>query len=580
MQADASTGNRRGEEGPALSRRAALGAGVFALSAGSAVADEPKGAAELATTRELARTTLAAATSLVATRGFGFPGDGGGALWRRVESAPAHGGYVKDAAGAIFEIADGALRPEMFGAQGGDADDRDAIQQAVSVAAATSRRVEFTKPRYSLAGEIRIPGNVFRFSLVGASFTTLTQMLDDTSVFFLHGENTSQWLISGLRFEWRRNQTPAHRRSYAVRFESDRPGGAGHFNFEISNCLLVNGFRGFGQSDDAAQKPKCPIWGGTFRLIRMSLHHSGSAIFLRTWGRTGQPNNRIEHFYGRCDAATEPAIVVESSDTAVLTSVEFNRGKGCQLLVENASNVIVEGIRFEEVELGPADAFVVASGRQTNLRIAGLSVQSVKLASPQPAASSQAGLVRVTNDARVLLDGFTDMPWRAPSAKRDMITRENVAVLDVRHGIATAGWISPLNDPAFTVGRQSLGGQIGFRDGDRYDFEFRGAEIGFPPRLVSRRGSIVAVCLFAEGINEDTLKELQLLRNGHPILDVYAALGPKLTGRQYRVLPRALKADDLRLVLMPADVLELALPKRAAVKTGSSILFSVTAIGG
>ncbi|MFG1346773.1 hypothetical protein V5F59_17930 [Xanthobacter autotrophicus DSM 431] len=581
MSASIPDGNGRIDEPGALSRRAALAAGLLALSPAPAAAEAEAAAIETATTRALMQTEVPAGTLRVATRGFAFPGDGGGALWRRVDAAPVHGGYITDAKGAFFEIDEGVLRPEMFGAQGGDADDHRAIQQAVTVAVQTSRRVEFTKPRYSLAGEIEIPGDVYRFSFVGASFTTLMQLLDDTSIFLFGGENTSQWAISGLRFAWLRNQNATHRRSYAVRFESNRPGGAGHFNFEISNCIVVNGFRGFGQSDDGNQKYKCPVWGATFRLIRTSMLHSGSAIFLRTWGRTGQPNNRIEHFYGRCDAMKEPALVIESSDTAVLTSVEFNRGRGCQLFIENSSNIIVEGTRFEEVELGAGDAFVSISGGQTNVRLSGLSVQSVKLVAPQPEAMSQASLVRVSNGARLNLDGFTDMPWRSPLAKRDLGMRRSVAVLDIRRGTAVAGAISPLVDPSFILTRQSTAGQLSFRDAESYCFAFQGAgELTFLPQLVRQRGSIVAVSLYTEGVNEDNLRGLQLLRNGEPILNASSDLTSKQSGRQQVVLPNALRGDEQRLILMPADLLTLVLPRTVAAAAKTMVLFSVTATGG
>jgi|GEM_PF-5152435 len=57
---------------------------------------------------------------LVRVGGYAAPGDGGGALYRRVLSEPAHAGKIQSADGSWWEIVEDPLRPEMFGAFAGD----------------------------------------------------------------------------------------------------------------------------------------------------------------------------------------------------------------------------------------------------------------------------------------------------------------------------------------------------------------------------------------------------------------------------------------------------------------------------
>ena len=537
---------------------------------------------ELPTTLALRDQRLLPAVRRVITRGYATPGDGGGAAWARVPKPPAHGVYLQDASGGVFEIDEGILRPEMFGARGGDVDDLAAIQQAVTVAAKTGRRVSFTQQRYSLGGTIIVPGKVGLFALTGAPFTELVQLRDDTTTILFAGENTRYWLISGFNFRWRRDQTARHRNSYAVRFEAEVPSGSGHWNFEIRDCLVSNGFRGFGQSDDGDKKPTCPIWGATFRSIGGGLNMAGAIIFLRTWGRIGQPNNRIDHFYARCDNMSDPAIVIDSTDTTVLTSVEFNRGKGCQLSIENSSNAMVEGIRFEEVQLGPKDAFIQASGGQTNLRVSGLSVQSIVLSDEVPPQGRDNAICRVSNGARLELVGFTDMPWRAPSAKRDQTMSSSLAVIDARRGSATAGFIAPLHDPALTLAKPDAAGRIALLNTDSYDFSLlTGSTAGLAPQLVRQRGQIVALTIFGDGAFEQSMGGLKLLRNGEMILDGQADLVPGTPAKGHFILKDALRREAGRLLVMPGDVLTLAVPSAAAnTPAGGTLLLSVTAIRG
>lgn len=429
---------------------AVSGAVVSSPAAGDCIDGGGAATCNLATTTVLARWTAPESVQHVLTQGYATPGDGGGALWRRVATEPAHGGCVRDAGGAIFELGEAVLRPEMFGALGGDVDDRAAIQQAVNMGAMTTRRVDFLQPRYSIAGEITIPGKTQRFVLAGGAMTSLIQLQDDCPIFHFAGGNCSYWRITGFHFAWKHNQTAAQRRSYAICF-SNHSATNGYWNFEISDCMIVNGFRGFGQTDDGQERPLCPVWGGLFRRITAELYLSGAVIVLRTWGRSGQPNNRIEQLYVRADSMTEPAIILEAQELAVLTSVEFNRGVGCQIQVNDSINVLIEGVRFEQVGIGPGDCYISATGAFTGVDVRNMSVQTVIVSPKGRHVGGDGGrsLIRFIARAHGSLTSFTDNPFRGPGAVRtDAMTRTIALVDSVSGGECVVSSMGILRDPA------------------------------------------------------------------------------------------------------------------------------------
>ena len=98
------------------------------------------------------------AKTWVATKGYYAAGDGGEALYKKVESEPAHGGKFQSADGAWWEIADRQIATLQTGAAGDDtADDAPATQVAVDV---ETGEVRLPKKTYRM-----VPGSVSPFTL-------------------------------------------------------------------------------------------------------------------------------------------------------------------------------------------------------------------------------------------------------------------------------------------------------------------------------------------------------------------------------------------------------------------------------
>ncbi len=92
------------------------------------------GGIRVATRGALASATVTADVGYIQTVGYASSADGGGALYKRVETEPSHAGKVQSADGAWWELANEVVKPAMFGAVGdGVVDDTTAVTNAMNI---------------------------------------------------------------------------------------------------------------------------------------------------------------------------------------------------------------------------------------------------------------------------------------------------------------------------------------------------------------------------------------------------------------------------------------------------------------
>ncbi|WP_075657653.1 hypothetical protein [Pseudochrobactrum sp. B5] len=149
---------------------------------------------DYASVAEVEASTIKEPVQYLRTAGYYAPGDGGGALYKRVLSEPSHAGKVQSADGAWWELAESVVRPEMFGAKGdGETDDTASIQYALS----SGKEVEFSQD-YLISGEITaksVKGPVMR-----SASNCLARIIHSTqdAKFIFAGEGTR---VEGIHFD-------------------------------------------------------------------------------------------------------------------------------------------------------------------------------------------------------------------------------------------------------------------------------------------------------------------------------------------------------------------------------------------
>lgn len=111
---------------------------------------DPGGTTDLIGTRQQAQTmTIGPAFAAVRTTGYAAPGDGGGALYKRVASEPAHPGKFQSADGQWWELAESRINVRMFGAKGdGASNDAPAVRAAIAAMPKTGGILYFTPGTY------------------------------------------------------------------------------------------------------------------------------------------------------------------------------------------------------------------------------------------------------------------------------------------------------------------------------------------------------------------------------------------------------------------------------------------------
>lgn len=358
-------------------------------------------------------TSLAAAEAELAgeallTLGYRTPGDGGGALYRRVSNEPPHPGKVQAAGGGWFELAEPVVCPEMFGAYGDGRDDRAALQAVLEFAVLRRGRLALVSPHYAFAGELLVPAGARDFVIEGEGRCRLEQLSDDCSHFYFAGEGTSGWAIRNIVFAWTRNQGADRPLSYAIRFDTRTDRNYGHYNFEVADCDFDNGWRGIGVTPEPYRGLRCPVWGATLRRLTCSERHGGALLYLTGYGKTGLPNIALEHIYIRGDAMTEPALRLDSCDMVEMRGIEFNRTRGPGLAFRYGCSLVVTGIRFEQSTLAQAtDALILVQGSISRARIQTLTIQNCAGPAGAAAVRADAGAHVTLADPYVVIEPAT-----------------------------------------------------------------------------------------------------------------------------------------------------------------------------
>lgn len=127
--------------------------------------NEMRDAVSAGTASEVSGRVISPATVAIRTSGYLTTGDGGGAVYKRAANEPSHGGKLRSADGAWWEISEPILNQRMFGAVGdGVVNDYPALEAMLEAAPSVGVRIELLPGTHRLAsGTPRIrSGTVLR----------------------------------------------------------------------------------------------------------------------------------------------------------------------------------------------------------------------------------------------------------------------------------------------------------------------------------------------------------------------------------------------------------------------------------
>lgn len=154
---------------------------------------------------EVVLTNIPVLVTFLRTAGYNSPGDGGGALYKRISTEPVHAGKIQSADGAWWELSEAVPDVKMFGARGnGAANDSPAFQAAydfMKLKDGGAVKVTATPSYYRLI-ETVVFDNTTNFHLMGVGKPLIQDMATDGSNTFNIGNGTHsqfQTLLSDLK---------------------------------------------------------------------------------------------------------------------------------------------------------------------------------------------------------------------------------------------------------------------------------------------------------------------------------------------------------------------------------------------
>jgi len=158
-----------GVHNPSKADLRSLGAAFDVLDTAVQDAQDAQAAAESAAGANLAMqdtrataalTSMPGAVNYIRTQGYAEIGDGGGALYRRAASEPAHAGKFQSADGAWWELAERVVTPIMLGAAADGTTDDAAVLNACVAAGLGALKVDGLGKTYRVDSTITLRGEL------------------------------------------------------------------------------------------------------------------------------------------------------------------------------------------------------------------------------------------------------------------------------------------------------------------------------------------------------------------------------------------------------------------------------------
>jgi len=321
---------------------------------------------------------IPATISTILTNGYYTPGDGGGALYKRVGAEPSHAGKFQSLDGAWFEIVDtGELTVTQFGVRD-NTDDTTNMQGALDWLGAGKTLNVNVKILKISAASLVIP-DASEWTIKSNGSVQGLQLTDNTP-FWEFRPSASRFgffFFEGTRFEanWQNNQTTANTNSivFAVNPTGSIADGCHHFT--MGTIVNENGYRGLAFHPSAAGKT-CPMWGYQIERLESQTNATGAMFDLNSPVAAGAPAGQISSYYAKCTNVGENSLVVTAQNSVLFGTVEFNDCNRRVMEITSAFEIVFQTLRFEIGTLANTEDLASIAG-ETNAVIQSLILQSI-----------------------------------------------------------------------------------------------------------------------------------------------------------------------------------------------------------
>ena len=168
---------------------------------------------------------------------------------------------------------------------------------------------------YKISDTLALPDNS-GWSIMSPGLATVTQTTDNKPIWRMTPTTyRSRFKMRGIAHNWTNDQPSTNTDAIGIAFHVDEDIQNGIYDFELSDLVFDNGFRGIApDASTISNGYVLPIWGWQIERVTSYTGVKGATIFLGAFGNCGAPRGKLQNFYAQSLNAVEPALILQGME--------------------------------------------------------------------------------------------------------------------------------------------------------------------------------------------------------------------------------------------------------------------------